>query len=316
MLKPKKNFYFDFDNIHFTNVLHKQPQPILFSLFIIISIGAGLMIGWFLHKTFQTPAHKKLTEQIQYYHLKYSIIQQEVHKLSQSVQFLEEIDNNTYRTIYELPIVPPDMRLAGIGGAPVQQEPFSKNVEIAFQLQNNLDFLIRRMEIQAKSFQELKFFAVSKERLLASLPIIMPVDKNKIRITSLFGWRKNPFNSRVISFHSGVDFAGDVGTPIYATGDGIVSAETGYRQGYGLTVVIDHGFGYQTIYAHLSKILVSPGQKVKRGQIVGKLGSSGSTTGPHLHYEVVRNGQKVNPMHFIMQTLTTQEYNAIIDLQN
>lgn len=312
----QKHFYLDFENIHFTKSLQIKIPFSLIIITFVFSVVFGFLGGWYLYKTFQTPQQKQLKKLIQDYQFKYLILQQEIQDLSEQLSFFEDIDNNTYRTIYELSIVPNDVRVAGTGGSEVIYEPFSENVEIAGQVNSNIDHLLRKIEIQAKSFHELKFFAVSKEKLLSSLPIIMPVDKSKIRITSLFGWRKNPFNNRILSFHSGVDFAGDIGTLVYATGDGIVSSETGYRQGYGLTVIIDHGFGYQTIYAHLSKVLVSQGQQVKRGQIIGKIGRSGSTTGPHLHYEIVRSGQKVNPMHFIMQNLTTEEYRQILDLQN
>lgn len=231
----------------------------------------------------------------------------------EGIKSLEEKDDKTYRVIYEMKRIPEDMRKAGIGGSVPYKDLFnSENTKIAGITMRNIDLAMRKMSVQASSFNEVEKAALAKEKMLSSLPTIMPVAKEKVRITSLFGWRKNPFNRNIRSFHSGVDFAGKPGTPIYATGNGIVE-ETGRMSGYGTVVVINHGYGYKTVYAHLSKAIVKPGEKVKRGQTIGKLGGSGATTGPHLHYEVIRNGQRVNPMNYILTTLSKDEFNAILD---
>jgi murein DD-endopeptidase MepM/ murein hydrolase activator NlpD len=232
--------------------------------------------------------------------------------LMKGINQMEEKDDNTYRVIYEMNPVSKDMRRAGIGGTVHYKELMnSDNTKIAGISMRNIDLALRKMQIQSGSFDEVVKAAVEKEKLLASIPTIMPVSKEKIRITSLFGWRKNPFNRNTRSFHSGVDFAGKPGTPIYATGDGVVEGNS-RMSGYGIVVLINHGYGYKTMYAHLSKASVKPGEKIKRGQVIGKLGTTGASTGPHLHYEVLKNGQRVNPMNYITSTLSKEEYNTIL----
>jgi hypothetical protein len=279
-----------------------------------VSMILGILFAVFFFRFFSSPSEKKLQRQIDEYQIKYHILNTRINALMEGINTLEEKDDYTYRVIYELQPVPEDMRKAGIGGAVHYNELFqSDNTKIAGISMRNIDLAMRKMQIQTESFTELEDAAHDKENMLASIPTIMPVAKEKIRITSLFGWRKNPFNRRITSFHSGVDFAGKPGTPIYATGDGVVTKGTGRMQGYGIVVVVNHGYGYQTLYAHLSKAKVKPGEKVKRGQVIGTLGRTGSATGPHLHYEVIKNGQKVNPMNFITSTLTKEEYNQILE---
>ena len=262
---------------------------------------------------FSSPNEKKLQREINEYQIKYQILNTRVNTLIGGINTLEEKDDNTYRVIYELQPVSVDMRKAGIGGAVHYKEFFqSDNTKIAGISMRNIDLAMRKMQIQTESFTELEEAARDKEKMLASIPTIMPVIRDQIRITSTFGWRKNPFNKRITSFHSGIDFAGKVGTPIYATGDGVVTKGTGRMQGYGITVIINHGYGYQTQYAHLSKALVKPGDKIKRGQEIGRMGRTGATTGSHLHYEVTKNGQKVNPMNVINTSLSKEEYNQIL----
>jgi hypothetical protein len=278
------------------------------------SIIIGLIITLLFFHFFDSPGEKSLQNQIDAYQMKYQILNKRINKIAQGVSVLQELDDNTYRVIYELDPLSQDMRTAGIGGSEKYSPYFlSENTKVAGVTLQSIDYLIRTMQVQQKSFEELELAAMEKEKMLASIPTIMPVSRDKIRITSLFGWRKNPFNRSVYSFHSGVDFAGKPGTPVYATGDGVVDFNSGRMSGYGVVVVINHGYGYKTLYAHLSKAMVKPGEKVSRGQIIGKVGRTGSATGPHLHYEVIKNGQKVNPMNYITSTLSREEYNNILD---
>lgn len=273
----------------------------------------GIIIAVFFFQFFNSPSEKRLQNQIDSYHIKYQILNTRISQLMNGINKLEEKDDNTYRVIYELNPVPNDMRRVGIGGSVLYRDFFdSDNTKIAGISMRNIDLAMRKMQVQSGSFEEVEKAALEKEKMLSSIPTIMPVSKEKIRITSLFGWRKNPFNRNVRSFHSGVDFAGRPGTPIYTTGDGVVEAN-GSMSGYGIVVVINHGYGYKTVYAHLSKATVKPGERVKRGNIIGKLGRTGAATGPHLHYEVVKNGQKVNPMNYITSTLSREEYNTILE---
>jgi len=277
-----------------------------------ISVVLGILFAVFFFRHFNSPSEKRLQQQIDSYQMKFQIVNTRINHLMDEIEELEHKDDNTYRIIYELQPVSPDMRKAGIGGTEHYKEFFqSENTKIAGVSMRNIDLAMRKMQIQSNSFEEVAIAAVEKEKMLASIPTIMPVSREQIRITSLFGWRRNPFNRNVRSFHSGVDFAGKPGTPIYATGDGVV-VDNGRMSGYGIVVVVNHGYGYKTLYGHLSKATVKNGEQVKRGQVIGKLGRTGSATGPHLHYEVIKNGKKVNPMNYITSNLTREEYNNIL----
>lgn len=310
----KRKYFFDIEAVGFIKDSKKLP---FFKKYWVSGTGISLVLGIgitvFFFQFFNSPSEKRLQNQINSYQVKYQILNTRIGQLMKGIKKLEEKDDNTYRVIYELNPVPDDMRRVGIGGAVHYREFFdSDNTKIAGISMRNIDMAMRKMHVQSGSFEEVEKAALEKEKMLSSIPTIMPVSREKIRITSLFGWRKNPFNRNVRSFHSGVDFAGKPGTPIYATGDGVVEAN-GSMSGYGIVVVVNHGYGYKTVYAHLSKATVKPGEKVKRGHVIGKLGRTGAATGPHLHYEVIKNGQKVNPMNYITSTLTREEYNTILE---
>ncbi len=277
-----------------------------------LSIILGLAIAVIFYHFFDSPSEKRLQQQIYTYQFQYYALNSRINSLQKNIAKLEDKDDNTYRIIYELPPVSPDMRKAGIGGAVQYSEFFnSKNTKIVGLSFRNIDLAIRKMLIQSGSFEEVKQAAYEKEKMLASIPTIMPVSRDRVRITSLFGWRKNPFNNNLRDFHSGIDFAGKPGTPIYATGDGVV-VNNSRMLGYGIVVIINHGYGYKTLYGHLSKVNVKEGEKVKRGQVIGKLGRTGLATGPHLHYEVIKDGNRVNPMNNIANSISREEYNEII----
>jgi len=310
----KKRFFLDIENLSVSDSPNnsKRIKKVWISG-TAISLVMGIAFALVFFQAFHSPSEKRLQNQIDSYRIKYQILNTKIEALLNGIEKLEDKDDNTYRMIYELKPVPADLRRAGAGNL-IQYKDLleSDNTKIAGLSMRNIDLAMRKMQIQNKSFIEVEKAALEKEKMLASIPTIMPVQSEKIRITSLFGWRKNPFNRNITSFHSGVDFAGKPGTPIFATGDGVVEPGSGRMQGYGVVVIINHGYGYKTLYAHLSKALVKPGTKVKRGQEIGKLGRTGSATGNHLHYEVMKDGKKVNPMSYITSTLSKDEYEDIL----
>lgn len=177
-----------------------------------------------------------------------------------------------------------------------------------------MDFLTRKAYVQSRSFDEITVLAKRKDELVKGIPAIMPIsNKDLTRVASSFGMRIHPFY-KVLKMHTGMDFTAPTGTEVYATGDGVVSKIQYAQRGYGYHLVIDHGFGYQTLYAHLSKILVRPGQKVKRGTVIGLVGNTGTSVAPHLHYEVRRNDQPVNPINYYFNDLTPEEYDKLIKI--
>ena len=174
-----------------------------------------------------------------------------------------------------------------------------------------MDKLYRRLYIQSKSYDEVFELVKKKAELLASIPAIQPVTKSGIaRLASGFGYRIHPIY-KTHMMHEGIDFTSPIGTEIYSTGNGIVAKVEYNGRGYGNHIIINHGYGYSTLYGHMSKFAVRPGQKIKRGDIIGYVGNTGSSTGPHVHYEVIKNGKKINPINFFFNDLTAEEYEKI-----
>ena len=179
-----------------------------------------------------------------------------------------------------------------------------------------LDIITKQLYIQSKSFDEVVKLAKNKEQLISSIPAIMPINNKDLRRQpGGFGWRTHPIY-KTPEFHPGMDFAAEQGTPIYATGDGVVETADANAQGYGNHVVINHGFGYQTLYGHMSKMAVKVGKKIKRGELVGYVGSTGLSTAPHIHYEVIKNGEKVNPINFYFNDLTPEQYQVMLEMSS
>jgi murein DD-endopeptidase MepM/ murein hydrolase activator NlpD len=221
-------------------------------------------------------------------------------------------DNDVYRAVFEAEPIPEEIRGAGIGGAD-RYEKFKgyDNEKLMRETAERLEGLSRRLVVQSKSYDQLFELAKRKEELLRSMPAIMPIKvSDPEQIASGFGYRVHPV-FKTERFHAGVDFTAPIGTPIYATGNGVVERADSESGGYGNCVQIRHGFGFLTLYAHMSKMLVAPGQKVKRGQVIGLLGNTGLSTGPHCHYEVHRNGEPVNPVAYFIANLTPEEYTKI-----
>jgi len=309
-----KNFYIDANSLRIESSEGSIANKKFYFGTTTISLSLGILFAFIFFKIYDSPSEKQLKYQIEEYHIKYQISQKQISKINSLINSITDKDVNTYRIIFEMPPLSEDKRDAGIGGSDNYSSfKISDNTKIITETHNKIDLTLRQMNIQNISFDEIKIVAIEKEKMLTSIPSIMPVSKEKIGISSFFGWRRNPFNRSTFSFHAGVDFSGRIGTPIYATGDGVIHSDTDRKHGYGIICTINHGFGYQTVYGHLRKLAVKPGDTVKRGQIIGYLGNTGRTTGPHLHYEVIKNGKHVNPMNYIVSSLDKKEYYAIIN---
>lgn len=230
----------------------------------------------------------------------YSILNQRLDEIGESLSDIQERDNVVYRSIFGMDQIPPEVRDAGFGGVERYEHLREfKNSQTIISAAMRLDILLKKASIQSKSFDEVDLMAKRAGEMVNCVPSINPVDMNSgARITSSFGYRFHPIYHRP-SLHSGIDIAGRKGTPVVATGDGVVEMATSAYFGYGNCIVIDHGFGYKTKYAHLKKMDVVKGQKVKKGEQIGELGNSGHTTGAHLHYEVVYMGRYVNPWNYL-----------------
>ena len=279
-----------------------------------LSVLVGIVIAAAFFSFTDSPQENRISRDINYYRLRLEVLNSKSDKLLSILSTLQSKDDRTYRTIFAMDPLTEEERNPGVGGPAdaYSQYDVVENGILLKETLSKLDLISRRIVVQSRSFQDLSVMIQNKEKMLASIPSIMPVDRNRIKFSSGFGWRRNPFSRAGSQFHPGIDLAGKVGTPIYATGDGVVTDPLGSMTGYGIVIVIDHGYGFKTLYAHLSKKLVKEGDVVKRGQVIGLLGNTGPSTGPHLHYEVIRNGQKVNPINYIYSGFTNEEFQQLI----
>ncbi len=287
--------------------------------YVISYLATGLVFAtltiFLSNKFLPSPSDKKRDRELEALTLQYELLQKKMSTIEKVLSDMEDRDDNIYRAIFEAEPVPKSIRQAGFGGSDRYSEFDSyDNGELMKSTATRLDQIAKRLYIQSKSFDEVVKLAKSKEQLLSSIPAIMPINKKDLThaVTSGFGWRTHPIY-KTPEFHPGMDFTAVTGTRIYATGDGVVERADNTAQGYGNHVVIDHGFGYQTLYAHMSKIACKVGQKVKRGQLIGYVGSTGLSTAPHVHYEVIKNGQKTNPINYYYNDLSPQQYQALVE---
>jgi murein DD-endopeptidase MepM/ murein hydrolase activator NlpD len=274
----------------------------------------GVLVVIFAFNFFSSPRERALKNEVEAYKLQFKILNDRLNNLQVVLNDLQDRDDNIYRVIFEAEPIPPSIRKAGYGGA----DRYSKlmgvsNSEIIQETAKKLDMITSQIYVQSKSFDHVFDLAKNKEKVIASIPAIQPVDFHDLRrIGSYFGYRTDPYY-KVTKFHEGIDFTAAVGTPIYATGDGVVTEAEYNRGGYGMCLKINHGYSYETFYAHLSKLKVRVGQKVVRGEVIGLVGNTGKSTAPHLHYEVHKGGVPINPIYFFYNDITPQEYQAMIE---
>lgn len=296
----------------------KAVTPIRTQIFRVISfLGTASVIGVIsviiAFKYFDSPKEKQLRRELEKMNTQYDLLNKRLDNLSLVLNDLEDRDDNIYRAIFETDSIPDDIRHSGFGGADryLDLQGYT-NSQLMTSTTMKIDQLAKQMYIQSKSYDEVIKLAENKEQLLASIPAIIPISIRDLKGTpSGYGYRTHPI-FKIVRMHTGMDFNAAIGTPIYATGDGVVERADAEASGYGNHVVINHGFGYETLYGHMSKILVTVGQEVKRGEIIGEVGNTGQSSGPHVHYEVIRNGNKINPISYYFLDLTPLEYQEII----
>lgn len=312
-----RKVYYQYDP---TARVYKRVYPTLgqrlFSFFrrlVSASLLGGLffLIYWFL---IDIPSLSGLMEENSKLQAQYRLLSHKVEEALLVMQDIEERDDNLYRVLLEADPVPDAVRQSGYNGtnryAELADMPLS---DLVISTSQKVDFLEKKLYVQSRSFNEVVELSREQDNKLACIPAIQPVsNKDLKRTASGYGYRMDPFY-RVVRFHRGMDFACDIGTPVYATGNGVVTYAR-WQSGYGNMVVIDHGYGYVTRYAHLNKILVRNGQRVIRGEEIAEVGSTGKSTGPHLHYEVMVNGSNVNPINYYFMDLDAAQYEEMIIL--
>lgn len=270
----------------------------------------------FAYNFLDSPKEKMQKRELEQYKFQYKVMNNRIGRLQKVLTEMQERDDNVYRVIFEAEPIPSETRKEVLGGIDRYSafEGFD-NAEIISNTAKKLNSITTQMVVQSKSYDQVYNLAKNKEKMLASIPAIQPLTHQSLKsIGSHFGYRVDPFY-KVTKFHSGIDMCAATGTRVYATGDGVVS-QAGWEGGYGNLIVINHGFSYSTAYGHLSRIGVKNGQLVKRGQVIGFVGSTGKSTAPHLHYEVRKSGTAINPIHYFFNDITPAEYLMLIRLSD
>jgi len=281
--------------------------------FILASIAVGVLFVAILFKFIDSPKERLLRQQNTAYKESYAVLQERIKQLELQMVELEQRDNEVYRSIFEATPIPDSARVKEMS---VKNEikliQSLSNTALTDNIRNQLNNLSLRMSFQGQSFAEITTMVKNKEKLLRAIPAIQPVsNKNLKRVASGFGYRIDPLykDSRL---HAGLDFSAPTGTPIYATADGEVQIAGFNTDGYGNKVVINHGYGFQTLYAHMVRVIARVGQSIKRGEVIGYVGSTGKSTGPHLHYEVIKRGTKVDPVYYFYNDLTPAQFDRLL----
>ncbi len=308
-------YYYDTETCRYERVKTTKIDVALNLLgFLVVSLilGFGFLVFYFAY--FPSPQEVELRAQNAELLTQYKLIEKEVDKASEMLASLQERDDKIYRAIFEAEPIPMEMRRGGRGGVESYDElRDSKFANLLIDAHQRVDRLKKQMYIQTKSYDEVVSLVKRKEEMMASIPAIQPLSNGDLtRFASGFGMRTHPI-LKVRRMHAGCDLTAPRGTPIYATGDGVVK-RAGWSGGYGKVVDIDHGFSYESRYAHMSKMVVRKGQKVKRGQLIGHVGSTGLSQAPHLHYEVHHKGKPVNPINYFFNDLTAEEYDQMLKM--
>jgi murein DD-endopeptidase MepM/ murein hydrolase activator NlpD len=281
-------------------------------LFVGMGLGAGsfILLIWI----FGSPSEKQLRIENSRLLAQYNVLSRRLDEALGVMQGIQQRDDNLYRVVLQADPVADAVRKAGYSGTNRYEELMDMaNSDLVVNTTQKMDMIIRQLYIQSKSFDEVVDLFKNHDEMLKCIPAIQPVANKNLKYTaSGYGMRIDPIY-KTAKFHNGMDFSANIGTPVYATGDGIIK-KAGWQSGYGKIVVVNHGFGYETWYAHLNKYNVRVGQKVVRGEVIGEVGNTGKSTGPHLHYEVHLKGKVVNPVNYYFMDLSAEEYDQMIEL--
>ena len=281
--------------------------------FVAAAFVTAALISFFAFQFIGSPKEKILQQQNSALRNSYATVEDELESLEKQMRELEKRDNDVYRSIFEAAPVPDSARAKELA----EEQEIAlverlKDDQLVTSITNTLNNLKSRVAAQQKSYEEVKELVNNKEKLLSHTPAIQPVsNKDLNRIASGYGARIDPVY-KTVKFHYGLDFAAPQGTPIYATADGTVTTAGNTGNGYGNYVVIHHGYGYETLYGHMVRVKARNGQQVKRGEVIGWVGSTGKSTGPHCHYEVHKNNQKIDPIYFFYNDLTPEQFDLLL----
>lgn len=313
---PKTKYKFNPESLSYDKI--RLGFKILIFRFLAYFVGSAIIAFgyWVIFAAFfDSPKEKALEREIKQLVIQYDLIHREMANLEKVLEGLQKTDDNLYRTIFESEPIPATQREGGIGGVNRYEslEGYT-NSRLVIETAGRLDKIRRKAYVQSKSFDELIELARNKEEMLRSVPAIIPISNEDLtRTASGYGWRIHPIY-KISKFHYGMDFTAPEGTDVYATGNGTVTKVQASQRGLGKHIIIDHGFGYESIYGHLSNFNVKVGQKVQRGDVIGYVGNTGLSVANHLHYEIKLNGENVNPVNYYFEDLTPQEYEKMIEI--
>ncbi len=313
-------YYYDTETCKYEKVKTSYVEILLnIGGFVVLAALFSIGILHFYAHFFDSDREAQIRKENNELKVNYEAINTEIGQLYKVLTSLQERDDNIYRVIFEAEPIPSTIRAAGTGGVERYKELINNtgpNNELLLKSYSRLDHLKKQLYIQTKSYDEIVKLAKNKQKMMACLPAIRPLkDKDVNTLASGFGMRIHPIY-KVKRMHTGLDFSARTGTPVYATGDGVVITAGNSGSGYGNEIEINHGYGYLTKYAHLNHIKARTGQKVKRGEMIGYVGNTGTSVSPHLHYEVIKNNNKVNPVHYFYNDLNADEYQKLIELSS
>ena len=316
----KVKYYYDTESLAYRIITPLKRRSFAYiMLFLLASVLFGFLAFVVLLNTpfFETPKDKLQAREIDNLKIQYAILNRKIDQVDEVMNALEERDNNLYRAYFNSSPISEEDRKAVFGVENRYKDLAGyNNSDLIINTTKRVDILTTQLVVQSKSLDEILKLAKSKEKLLAAIPAIQPIrNENLKRMASGFGYRSDPF-TKARKFHEGMDFTAKTGTPVFASGDGIVSRADNTASGFGNHIVIRHGFGYETLYGHLSRYKARVGQYVKRGDVIGYVGSTGRSEAPHLHYEVHKNGDVVNPLNFYYGNISAAEYVAISKIAN
>ena len=318
-MSKKVKYYYDPESLAYRIIGPQKRKKFGYpALFLLASALFGFLCFVVLMNTpyFETPKDKIQAREIENLKLSYAILNKKIEAIDQVASDLEDRDNNLYRVYFNATPISNEKRRGIIDKKRYQELESFNNSELVINTSEKVDGISKALAMQSKSLDEILKLAKAKDKLLSAIPAIQPVKNEDLKhMASGFGYRSDPF-TKARKMHEGMDFTARTGTPIFATGDGVVKNADNSLSGYGNHIEINHGFGYLTLYGHLSKYKARPGQRVKRGDIIGYVGSTGRSQAPHCHYEVHKDGKVVNPINFYYGNISAAEYVAISKIAN
>ncbi|HRP55974.1 M23 family metallopeptidase [Agriterribacter sp.] len=312
----KIKYYYNTNSLRYEKLVTPLRVKLLRILgFLAGAIVTALIIVVIAFQVIDSPKEMIMRQENNRIKEDYRLLNARVRTMQQQMAELEKRDNHVYREIFEANPIPDSARAKSLEKQQeVQLAESMEDNELAYSIAATLDRMMNRIAFQKKSYEEIEAMIRNKEKMLAATPAIQPVsNKDLSRIASGFGYRIDPVY-KTVKMHAGLDFAAPQGTPIYATADGVVRLAGNTGNGYGNHIIINHGYGYETLYGHQYRIKAKVGQKVKRGELIGWVGSTGKSTGPHLHYEVRKNKRHIDPIYFFYNDLTPEQFDRIVKM--